>query len=383
MGFHQIAGFAIGILLSPIYIVFLGLGVTPFFQRHFLYAHKINTWWTDLNEPEAWGFAKNQVSPFGLKTTDGETLYAWHILPLPIYLQNEELLVNEPTGYIQDITQATSFRLLKEDPKAKLILYFHGNAGHVAQGIRPDSYHTLTDTSHYHVVAIDYRGYGQSTSYPSEDGLITDAYSLVDWAINTAGVPPRQIVLLGQSLGTAVVSAVAEKCALQSIELGGVVLVAGFSDLANMLSGYRIGGIVPALGPFASMPWFVNLLKRYVVDKWHSANRLGNLVLHTKSRLRLTMIHAKDDWDIPYTEDDKLFKSAAMQTTDLVSDQEFATLKEQRTVHRGKDSFETIWRAEPDIVIRQELYPYGGHNDIMGFAPVSLAIMKCFDDAAK
>lgn len=158
------------------------------------------------------------------------------------------------------------------------------------------------------------------------------------------------------------VSAVAEKCALQSIELGGVVLVAGFSDLANMLSGYRIGGIVPALGPFASMPWLVNLLKRYVVDKWHSANRLGNLVLHTKSRLRLTMIHAKDDWDIPYTEDDKLFKSAAMQTTDLVSDQEFAALKEQKTVHRGKDSFETIWRAEPDIVIRQELYPYGGNS---------------------
>lgn len=36
MGFHQIAGFAIGILLSPLYIVFLGLGVTPFFQRQYV-----------------------------------------------------------------------------------------------------------------------------------------------------------------------------------------------------------------------------------------------------------------------------------------------------------------------------------------------------------
>lgn len=172
---------------------------------------------------------------------------------------------------------------------------------------------------------------------------------------------------MGQSLGTAVVSAAAEKCILQGIELGGVVLVAGFSDLANMLSGYRIGGIVPAMGPFASMPWFVNLLKRYVVDKWHSANRLANLVLHTKSRLRLTMIHAKDDWDIPYTEDDKLFKSAAMQTLDPISNQEFAILKEQKTVHRGKDSAETVWRAEPNVVIRQELYPYGGENDFVAF----------------
>ncbi|TDZ13582.1 hypothetical protein C8035_v004496 [Colletotrichum spinosum] len=41
-----------------LYFTFLALGATPFFQRHFLYAHKINTlWWRDVNEPERWGFA--------------------------------------------------------------------------------------------------------------------------------------------------------------------------------------------------------------------------------------------------------------------------------------------------------------------------------------
>ncbi len=45
------------------------------------------------------------------------------------------------------------------------------NAGHVAQGIRPASYHALTDTSNYHVLAIDYRGFGHSSGSPTEAGL--------------------------------------------------------------------------------------------------------------------------------------------------------------------------------------------------------------------
>lgn len=68
----------------------------------------------------------NQVTPFGLKTSDNETLYSWHILPLPLYIRNEEALLKQTPGYQDDVTTAESFRLLKDDPKAKLILYFHG-----------------------------------------------------------------------------------------------------------------------------------------------------------------------------------------------------------------------------------------------------------------
>ncbi|KAG5920485.1 hypothetical protein E4U42_006190, partial [Claviceps africana] len=40
-----------------LYAVFWSLAVIPFFQRHLLYAHKFNTlFWTDVNEPERWGF---------------------------------------------------------------------------------------------------------------------------------------------------------------------------------------------------------------------------------------------------------------------------------------------------------------------------------------
>ena len=43
---------------------------------------------------------ENQVTPFTLKTSDGESIYAWHILPLKLYGEHLEGL----TGYHQPST---------------------------------------------------------------------------------------------------------------------------------------------------------------------------------------------------------------------------------------------------------------------------------------
>lgn len=209
------------------------------------------------------------------------------------------------------------------------------------------------------MVAIDYRGFGHSTGTPTETGIIEDASAVIEWAMNIAEIPPSRIVLLGQSLGTAVVSGVAEKYALKGVEFAGITLVAGFSDLASLLSGYRIGGIFPVLAPFAVWPSFVKLFHQFVVDKWHSADRLANIVRHTKTRLRLNLVHAKNDPDIPWTEDNKLFRAAANETVGILDDGEFEAWKEQRTVRKGDNAFVTTWTAEPNIIIRQELFPYG------------------------
>ncbi|KAH6609412.1 hypothetical protein Trco_002758 [Trichoderma cornu-damae] len=358
---HPILRASLWVAAAPLafYVALIGLGVIPFFQRHFLYAHAINSlWWSDINAPEGWGFAKNQVTPFELQTPDGETIYAWHIMPLPLYLQHEAAVATQKNGFCDDFAQTESIRSV-----------VHGNAGHIAQNTRPDSYHALTDTSPYHVLAIDYRGFGHSSGAPDERGLILDAVAAVDWAINVAKIPPARIVLLGHSLGTAVASGVAERYALQGVEFAGIVLVAAFSDLATMLRGYRFGGLVPALGPFAFWPPFQCILDRCIVDKWHSADRLANIVRHAGNRLRISLVHAKDDLDIPWTEDNKLFRAAASETIGILDDDEFDSWKESRTVRTSEDAFVTTWKTGEDTIIRQELFPFG----------VSLAIMRSFD----
>lgn len=72
----------------------------------------------------------NQITPFNIKTADGESIYAWHILPLPLYLQHEATLASRDPGVVKDITTAPSFRLLKDDPEARLVLYCMSDIEH-------------------------------------------------------------------------------------------------------------------------------------------------------------------------------------------------------------------------------------------------------------
>ncbi|KAK0610189.1 Alpha/Beta hydrolase protein [Bombardia bombarda] len=347
-----------------LYITFLGLSAIPLFQRNFLYAHKIHTlWWSNLWHPVSWGFADNQVNSFNLHTSDGERLHAWHILPLPLYAAHEHELAH-PSMDTCDLKPLRNFEYFRDDPTSGLVISFHGNTGHIAQAIRPAHFRSLTSISNIHVLTISYRGFGLSTGTPTEPGLILDAITAINWAIHDAGVPPSRIVLMGHSLGTAVTSAALEHFAHEGVDFAGVVLVSAFSSLPTMLSGYAIAGFLPVLAPLKISSWLLRHAMEYVVDKWPSADRLRETVRVVKGRggrLRLHMVHAADDWDIPCHEDDKLFKAAVEGTfrEGVGMDEEtLAREKEVRTVGSG-NAFAATWK-DGDVVIRQERFPNGG-----------------------
>jgi len=102
-----------------LYSVILGCLLTPPIQRFAVYANRINTLFLgdDLSRPEAFGFAKNQVTPFNIQTPDGETLFAWHVLPADVYARHENELRGEerPQGPVEDITKTRAFQLLTTD----------------------------------------------------------------------------------------------------------------------------------------------------------------------------------------------------------------------------------------------------------------------------
>lgn len=70
------------------------------------------------------------------------------------------------------------------------------------------------------VIAVDYRGFANSTGTPSEEGLITDARTVWDYVQGTtAKSRDRQmgdnVILVGQSLGTGVVAGLAGQLAAE------------------------------------------------------------------------------------------------------------------------------------------------------------------------
>ena len=65
------------------------------------------------------------------------------------------------------------------------------------------------------MLAIDYRGFGDSTGTPSEAGLLLDARAAWDYVSSHLGKDSAEdkVLLIGQSLGTGVVAGLAGQLA--------------------------------------------------------------------------------------------------------------------------------------------------------------------------
>lgn len=162
---------------------------------------------------------------------------------------------------------------------------------------------------------MDYRGFGYSTGSPTEAGLITDGVAVVDWAMRIAKIPPGRILILGQSLGTAVATAVVEHFAIQrGVEFAGIILVAAFSDLPTLTLTYAIGGVVPLLSPLRPYPRLQKFFTRRILDTWQTSTRLANVVRNSWN-IDLTLIHARNDFEISWKHSDALFYTAANATS--------------------------------------------------------------------
>lgn len=68
--------------------------------------------------------AENQVTPFYLDTSDGEKIFAWHVLPLGLYKAHRDELVKQEDGLKSDVLfDSENIRLLMSDPEARLIIH--------------------------------------------------------------------------------------------------------------------------------------------------------------------------------------------------------------------------------------------------------------------
>lgn len=298
-----------------------------------IYVHKIHSgFWHNTSDPTTFGFARNQVRTFTIPTPDGPTLQAWHVLPLDIYASQRSQLSTAP------LNTPLITSLLTSDPEAKVLVSFHGNAGHIAQGWRTDTYRSFSSLPHTHTITIDYRGFGKSTGSPTEAGLITDGIALVNYVLYDLHIPPDRISLVGQSLGTAVAAAVTlyfadpknvhipssiatsagsstplltaqndpsssyaafkddiavdqgDGAAIDPLNHGaaeaspvlkgqgrlfaGTTLIAPFITIPKLLLTYKAGGVIPLLGPFRPFKFLHPILDWGIEDQWPTLLRL-------------------------------------------------------------------------------------------------------------
>jgi uncharacterized protein len=223
-------------------VIVLGYGILlalmAVFQRKLIYFPDPRR-----HDPAAAGLP--QAEEVELTASDGEKLVAWHVPPRA------------------------------EKP---VVLYFQGNAG--ALDLRVGRFAWLIADG-IGLVALNYRGYGGSSGRPSEEGLIRDAVAAYGFA--AARYPQRRLVPWGESLGTAVATALAS-----THEVGGLILDAPFTSIAD---------VGAAAYPFVPVRWLIR-------DPFHAHERIGQV------RAPILVLHGERDRVVPIGLGERLFALA-------------------------------------------------------------------------
>ncbi|MFA5101058.1 MAG: alpha/beta hydrolase [Candidatus Omnitrophota bacterium] len=114
-----------------------------------------------------------------------------------------------------------------------VVLFFHGNAGNISHRVEKLEMLNKLGLS---VFIIDYRGYGRSTGRPTETGLYRDAQAAYQYLRFARGTTPKQIIIYGESLGSAVAVELAGKVPCAGLVLEGAF--SGFRDMAAIRYPY-------------------------------------------------------------------------------------------------------------------------------------------------
>jgi len=371
-----------------------------------------------------------QITPFNITTPDSETIYAWHMLPLRTYGLHEDQLIKEPAGVRSDFRETLAFKVLQQDPEARVIINFHGNAGHLADGYRSQIYRSLTNLSpNAHIITIDYRGFGYSTGSPHEAGVIADGITVVNYVLSL-GIPPSRILLLCQILGTEITSGVAlhfadraaslrllpqtDNPALNDLfmnspavvghsrthptDFAAVILVASFPSLPKLLLTYRMSGLIPVLAPLRTYPKLQQWVLTFIQEDWPTSLRIAALVTSAATsqerRLRLHLIHALDDRDIPWQNGEQNYEAAydalssasGEETIGMVGTDfgEEGFKREATLGERVKVVFESVRfggkldHVTCSLALRTGSNLESGHNKVVASSPVALAVLRAF-----
>uniref|UniRef100_A0A8C7YVK1 AB hydrolase-1 domain-containing protein n=1 Tax=Oryzias sinensis TaxID=183150 RepID=A0A8C7YVK1_9TELE len=112
-----------------------------------------------------------------------------------------------------------------------VIIYLHGNVGTSVFLWDPQ----LLSAAGFHVLSLDYRGFGDSSGHPSEAGLTSDALYLQQWVKTRSGGSP--VCLWGHSLGSG------SDCAVDALILEAPTHIHAvpfrFSQIYTFLPGFK------------------------------------------------------------------------------------------------------------------------------------------------
>ena len=249
-------------------------------QSHLIYLNYVRIpLFSNLSNPAEHGL--RNARNFDLLQYDGCPVSTWHLLP-DTYQDN----VTESQDYISALSDG-----------APIVLYLHGNTGSRGTPHRVSTYRSLSRRG-YHVIAFDYRGYGDSQCSPSERGMMEDALLEWDWVQSHA--PLSRVFIWGHSLGSAAATYLAKEIwATRHAHPKGVILDAPFTSIIDAASSHPFGT------PYRPvMAIFRQLVLETFQERFESESRLSHVPFP------LLIAHGHNDVVIPFQLGQRMYQTA-------------------------------------------------------------------------
>ncbi|XP_042188946.1 lysophosphatidylserine lipase ABHD12 [Callorhinchus milii] len=274
---------ALWLLTVYICIPFL-VKLCPAIQAKLVFLNFVRVpYFIDLKRPQDQGL--NHTCNLYLHPEEAISIGVWHTVPASLW---KEAQGKDETWYTGSLKSGHS-----------IMLYFHGNAGTRGGDHRVQLYKVLSEQG-FHVIALDYRGWGDSKGTPSESGMSTDAIYTYNWLKARSG--KSSIYIWGHSLGTGVGTNVVRHLCEKETPPGALILESPFTNIREEAKSH----------PFS-------LIYRYFPGfDWFFLDSIAenNIIFPSDDNVKhitcpLLILHAEDDGVIPFHLGRKLYNIAA------------------------------------------------------------------------
>lgn len=161
------------------------------------------------------------------------------------------------------------------------LLFLHG--ANTNLGDRVDTLRCWHDLG-FEILAVDYRGYGQSPGRPTEDGLSIDVRAAWRWIVEEKKVPAGRIIVAAESMGVSLATELG-----LNVRPAGMVLEAGFTCAADVAA--------------RRYPWLP--VRQLIRLRLNNEDRMARL------RFPKLLVHSVEDRTVPITLGRRLERRAA------------------------------------------------------------------------
>ncbi|XP_019902659.2 lysophosphatidylserine lipase ABHD12 isoform X2 [Esox lucius] len=255
----------------------------PGIIKHLVYSHRVRVpFFIELCQP-AKLYLNHTVNMY-LTSEQGISLGVWHTVPESQWKEAQ----GKNLGWYQ--------KSLGDG--CPIVIYLHGNGGTRAASNRVGVMNVLSAMG-YHVLALDYRGFGDSSGEPTEVGLTTDALYLYHWVKARSG--NSQVIFWGHSLGTGVATNTAVKLMEQGIVVDGVIIEGSFTNIRQE------GANHPFAWYYLNFPGFEYFFLDPMAENDLFFPNDENL---KRMRSPLLILHAEDDHIVPIHMAQQLYEIA-------------------------------------------------------------------------